>query len=244
MLGGRIHLVNLGILEETLDHGIHTMIQGGREEHALTARTNLGQNPLHSGQETHVGHLVSLVQHGNLHVLQTELALAEQILQATRAGHHNHGPAPKGIDLTALANTSVDCAGPHAVGLGQGVENLVDLIGQLAGGSQDKTTRAGQTAGSGGAPATMAGPSSLASSQSSHQRNAEGQGLAGTGPTPSKDVTTSQGIRQGVPLDGEGAGLAVLAQNTDQGLRHPQLIESHRFYGRLAGIGRIGIGHG
>ena len=146
MLGGRIHLVNLGILEETLDHGIHTMIQGGREEHALTARTNLGQNPLHSGQEAHVGHLISLVKHGDVHVLQTELALAEQILQATRAGHHNHGPAPKGIDLMTLANTTVDGAGPHAVGLSQGVENLVDLIGQLACRSQDKTVRAGQTA--------------------------------------------------------------------------------------------------
>ncbi|ATO42156.1 hypothetical protein BA20089_08625 [Bifidobacterium asteroides DSM 20089] len=78
----------------------------------------------------------------------------------------------------------------------------------------------------------------------SHQRDAESQGLAGTGPAPSQNVTASQGIRQGIPLDGEGPGLAVLAQDANQGLRHPQLVKSHRFYGRLAGIGRIGIRHG
>ncbi|ATO40748.1 hypothetical protein BA20089_00010 [Bifidobacterium asteroides DSM 20089] len=53
------------------------------------------------------------------------------------------------------------------------------------------------------------------------------QGLAGTGPAPSQNVTASQGIRQGIPLDGEGPGLAVLAQDANQGLRHPQLVKSH-----------------
>ena len=210
MLGGGIHLVNLGILEEALDHGIHSMIQGGREEHALTARTHLGQNPLDSGQEAHVSHLIGLVQHSDLHVLQTEPVLAEQILQASRAGHHNLGPSPKGINLRTLTDPAVNSASPHAVGLSQGVENLVDLIGQLAGGSQNKTARAGQTACPGGASAAMVDPPSLVGSQSGHQRNAEGQGLAGTGPSPTQDVAASQSIRQGVPLDGECARLAVL----------------------------------
>ena len=67
----------------------HVVVQRGGEEHRLTHSGRLVEDPAHGGHEAHVGQAVGLVYDDPVDVVQAQLSLFEQVLQAARAGHQN-----------------------------------------------------------------------------------------------------------------------------------------------------------
>ena len=80
--------------------------------------------------------------------------------------------------------------------------------------------------------------------QSRDQRNRERQGLAGTGASSAKNVTTGQGIGKGVGLDRESGLLAIGRKHADQRSRNAEFGErlgAFLLLARLIEIGGEGI---
>ena len=137
--------------------------------------------------------MVGLVQDGDLDCFEGQDALADQVLQAARAGDDDVDAGAQGLFLAGLGDAAVDHGGGQAHGLGHRLDGRVDLGGQLAGGSQDQAHRA----------AGLAEVLGFALGESCHQRDGEGDGLAGAGAAAAQDVASGQGVRQGLDLDGE-----------------------------------------
>src|SRR5690606_6245220 len=60
-------------------------------------------------------------------------------------------------------------------------------------------------------------------SEACRERNREGQGLPAARATATEDVTTGQGVGEGVHLDGEGAGDAGVAEGGDERTRNREI---------------------
>jgi len=80
-LGG-VHRVRGGHAQEPLHDLVHPVIEGRGEEQPLPARRRRGEQPPHAGQEAEVGHVVGLVEDGDLDVVEGQQLLTEQILEA------------------------------------------------------------------------------------------------------------------------------------------------------------------
>ena len=93
----------------------------------------------------------------------------------------------------------------QAHGLGQRVDDLGDLRGELTGGSEHESARMAELL------RTFAG-----FGQSGDERNGERQGLAGPGLSAAEHIAAGQRVGQSVLLDREGLSLAFLAQRVDK----------------------------
>ena len=60
--------------------------RGGKQEHLPFAR-HLVKNALHTRQETHVGHSVSLVNYHHSYVSQVDVSTLHQVFETSRGGH-------------------------------------------------------------------------------------------------------------------------------------------------------------
>ena len=69
MLGGGV--------QESLDQLVDIVIQGGREQQALTGTRGRGEQPRYDGQESEICHVVGLVQNADLNAVQSQVALLE-----------------------------------------------------------------------------------------------------------------------------------------------------------------------
>ena len=131
-------------------------------------------------------------------------------------------------DLPADRHAAVDRRDAHADGLAQWRQYVGDLLGEFAGGHQDE-----------GAERLLL-PWLSAGCQPGQQREAEGQGLAGSGLGPAEDVTASQGVGHGPGLDGERRQDATGGHRGDQAGVHAELSEAG--CGRCGGSGGRGKG--
>ena len=120
-----------------------------------------------------------------------------------RGDDHVHAPAEL-LDLALDVRPAVDGDDPEPGLVGQGLEHLADLDGQLTGGDEHQ----------GPGPARLGGPGRHGALE---QRDAEGQGLARAGLGLAADVAPGQGVGHGHGLDGEGGGDPLGGQGLDQG---------------------------
>jgi hypothetical protein len=67
------------------------------------------------GKEPHVRHAVRLVEHDGRDVVQADVAALDEILEASRAGHHHIDALVQGAALVAVPGTSEDGDHPLAV---------------------------------------------------------------------------------------------------------------------------------
>ena len=93
------------------------------------------------GQEAEVGHVVGLVEHGQLDVGEPAVALADEVLEAAGAGDHDVGGL-QAADLRVLAHAAEDGLGGEAGGRGERREGRLDLADQLTGRGEDQGARA------------------------------------------------------------------------------------------------------
>src|SRR6185312_6159491 len=98
----RVGLVGDGVDQELLDQGVDGLVQGGGEQQPLTPPRSLGQQAPDARKEAKVGHVIGLVQHGDLDVAEDAVALGDQVLEATRAGDDDVDAPAQRSDLRVL----------------------------------------------------------------------------------------------------------------------------------------------
>ena len=136
-----VDAVRHGVVQVALDQLVDRVVERRGEEQSLAVPRGGVEEALHGGQEAEVGHVVGLVEHGDLDVAQAHVALADEVLEATRGRDDDVDPAPQRGDLRVLAHATED---GHGAQLERGRERrhgLGDLDGQLTGGDQDEGAR-------------------------------------------------------------------------------------------------------
>ena len=96
------------VYQELLDEGVDGPVKGGREEESLAATGRLGEQPAHCGKEAQIGHVVGLVDDGDLDSRQAAVSLCDQVLQPSRAGHDDVDASAKRGHLRVLADATED----------------------------------------------------------------------------------------------------------------------------------------
>ena len=85
----RVHLVD-GVrhraAQEPPDQLVDAVVERRGEQQSLTTCRGGGQDAGHARQKAQVGHVVGFVEHGDLHRVQADQALPDQILQPARTG--------------------------------------------------------------------------------------------------------------------------------------------------------------
>ena len=199
--------------QEPVDELAHALVEGCGEQQPLGALRGGRQDAGDARQEAEVGHVVGLVEDGDLGRGQAAVLLPHEVLEPAGAGHDDVHAAVERIDLTALRDAAEDHGGAHAHRGGQRGERLVDLTGQLAGGGEDEPARGALlalTAGGG---------------QAGDQRDAERVGLAGACAAAAQHVPPGECVGEGGVLDGRGGDDAGAAEDVEQGGRNAEIGE-------------------
>ncbi len=176
------------VYQELPDERVDRPVERGREEEPLAAAGRLCEQPAHRGKEAQVGHVVGLVDDGDLDGGQAAVSLRDQVLKSSGTGHEDVDASAKSGHLRVLADATEDRARGEASGLRQRCEGLVDLVGQLAGGRQDERS-------------WCLGPGRAAVGEPGHQRKQEGIGLAGARAATAEHVAPGKGVGQSSGLD-------------------------------------------
>ncbi len=85
--------------------------------------------------------MVGLVEHGDLDRVEVHVALADEVLEASRAGDDDVDATGDGLDLRVLADATEDGARGQSECLGERGEGLVDLGRELARRGEDEGPR-------------------------------------------------------------------------------------------------------
>ncbi len=209
-LGG-VDLVADRVGQVALDQRADLVLHRGGEEHPLTAGGHQVEQLGDLGQEAQVGHLVGLVEHGHLDLVEGGGAAVDDVPQPARGGDEDVDAALQGVDLVAHRGAAADDLHLEAEHVAVRLERVGDLHRQLAGRGEDQAAGAlllRVTAG-----------------QLRQQRQAEREGLAGARTAAAEDVLAGQGVRDGRGLDRERRGDAVLRQLADDVLVEPEVAE-------------------
>ncbi len=111
---------------------------GGREQHGLPISRGELEDALHVRQEPEIEHLVRLVEDEHADPGQGEVALPDEVEQASRRPHDHVDRGAQGLDLGLVSAAAVDGQHPGAL-LGPGGSQVVsDLAGQFPGGHHDE----------------------------------------------------------------------------------------------------------
>ena len=219
---GLVHGVGQRVGQVTLDDLVHAVVQGGGEEQALALAGGHVHELLDHRQEAEVGHVVGLVQDGDLDAFEGQDALADQVLQAARAGDDDVDAGAQGLFLAGLGDAAVDHGGGQAHGLGHRLDGGVDLGGQLTGRCED------QAHGAAGLAEVLGFPLG----ESCHKRDGESDGLAGAGAAAAQDVASCQGVREGLDLDGERLHDPLGGEGVGEGLGRAEGSKSSHMFQR------------
>ena len=107
----RVGLVGDGLLEELLDQDVDALVERGREQQPLAVLRSGGEESAYGGQEPEVGHVVGLVQHGDLDGAEVAVTLLDEVLEAAGAGEDDVDATAQALDLRVLADAAEDGAG-------------------------------------------------------------------------------------------------------------------------------------
>ena len=74
-------------IDEVLTHeAVDRLVERGREQQALPTDRRRVEQSLHTRQEAEVGHVIGLVEHGDLDRVETAVPLADEVFEAAGAG--------------------------------------------------------------------------------------------------------------------------------------------------------------
>ena len=194
---GLVDRVHRRIVEEALGQLVDAAVKGGREEHPLSVGRRCGQDSGDSGKEAQVGHVVGLVDDGDLDVVETNDALLHQVFESSGACDDDVDAAPERLLLTGLLDATEDRGDGQADGLRQRLDRGGDLCGQLTRRREDEAGgRAGDAV-------------DVELGQSGDQRDRKRKCLTGTRTAAAEDVAAVECGGKGVGLDGESLGFSV-----------------------------------
>ena len=199
-------------------------VQRGGEQHPLAAGRRGVEDAGHGGHEAEVGHVVRLVEDGDLDVVERAGAALHQVDEPPGRGDHEVG-VPDPVDLPADRDAAVHGGDAHADPLAERAQHVGDLLREFPGRDQDQAARG---------PLALALP---ARGEPGQQRQAEGQRLARAGLGAAEHVPAGQGVRQGPGLDRERLVDAGRLQLADQAV-----VEAEG--GERGGLGRRRGGRG
>ena len=235
-------------VEEALDEDVDALVERGGEQQALTLGGGRVHQAAHDGEEAEVGHVVGLVEDGDLHLVERAVTLLDEVLEAAGAGDDDVDAGAQRGDLRVLADATEDGDHLEVGGGGERRQGLGDLVGELTGGHQHQRT--------GPLRLTLG----LGVRQAHHGGQREGERLAAAGAATAEHVTARHRVGQGGALDGERCGDAAACEHVGERLRHAQLGEGVDHHdggaargrrvrgGRLAGAtgltGLVGDGRG
>ena len=175
-------------------------VEGRREEQPLPGPRDQAQEPLHRLEEAEVGHVVGLVEHGDLD-LRRGRGGAGRCRSSMRPGvpMTMSTPFDERTHLAGLRHAADDLRREEADGAGDRLHRAVDLERELAGRREDQRAR------SAAHPATGAGASGLVpvAHQPLDERCAEGDGLAAARAPAAEHVAPRERVGDGRGLDGE-----------------------------------------
>jgi hypothetical protein len=129
---GRVNGVPRGLVQEAPYKDVDRVVECRREQHPLALRRRGLEEAPHHGQEPQVGHVVRLVEHGDLDVAQVAVALLDEVGEPPRAGDDDIGAVAQVGHLGALRGTPEDRRDAEADGPGQRQQNVPDLAGKFA----------------------------------------------------------------------------------------------------------------
>jgi hypothetical protein len=182
-------------------------LESRREKQGLAIAGHLRHDPVDLGLEAHVEHPVGLVEDEDLDLLEADLPAVQQVLEAAGGGddHVRLGGLPR---LSRKADPAVDGGDLQRLGVGDRVELVDDLLGELAGGREDQRR--------------LARPVGI---EPIGDRGAEGECLARPGRRLDQDVLTCEDVGDANSLNRERLGDAALGECAHDWARHAELGE-------------------
>ncbi|MNF77489.1 hypothetical protein D3C84_596370 [compost metagenome] len=126
----------LGVVQQLAGEVGDVLGEGRREQQVLPFCGQAREDLLDVMHEAHVEHAVGFVQHQDFHMGQIHGTLADQVEQATGAGHQDVDALGHGLHLGVHADTAEDAGADEFQVTGIDLEAIVHLGGQFAGGGQ------------------------------------------------------------------------------------------------------------
>ena len=161
------------------------------------------EEPAYGGQEAEVGHVVGLVEHGDLDRAEVAVTLVDQVLEPARAGEDDVDAAAQALDLRVLADAAEDGRVVRPAACGERARAPASIWPTSSRvGRQDQRARAACGCGR--------RPDSASRATSGQQ---ERVGLAGAGAAAAEDVAAGERVGQRGGLDGSGRGDAALRED-------------------------------
>ena len=117
---------------------LYLLAHSSREEKCISIRWYILEDGVDALGETHIEHLVSLIQYNIVHMLQLSHATIDEVEKTTRCGYDDLYTMLEGAYLTAYIGSAIDCSNVESVDvLGETVEVIGYLETKLTGRTQD-----------------------------------------------------------------------------------------------------------
>ena len=104
----RAHDDLLGVREVGAGHALYVLTHGGGEEQCVAVRRHTGEDLVDALGESHVEHLIGLVEHHILYALELGRTPLHEVDEASRGGHDDLYAALEGPDLRTDIGAAVD----------------------------------------------------------------------------------------------------------------------------------------
>ena len=168
-----------------------------------------------TGQEAEVGHVVGLVEHGDLDGVETDELLLHEVFEATGAGDDDVDSGLESLNLAVLRDTTEDRGHAQVVCGGQRFEGCGDLGGELTRRCEHQAERSTRTTLSSGQFAGEAGD----------HGDGEREGLAASGLSAAQYVAPRESVGEGVDLDRERRSDSAVFESFHQRCAHTEGCE-------------------
>ena len=131
-LVARTHYDFLVVVQIVEGNLLDVLAHGSREEQGVSIFRNVLEDGIDALREAHVQHLVSLIKHHVVHVLQLGHAAINQIEQTARGSHDNLHTMLQGANLASDVGTAINCGNMQTVDvLGKTVQIVCYLEAEL-----------------------------------------------------------------------------------------------------------------
>ena len=131
-LVARTHYDFLVVVQVVEGNLLDVLAHGSREEQSVSILRNVLKDGIDALREAHVQHLVSLIKHHVVHVLQLSHATINQIEQTARGSHDNLHTMLQGANLASDVGTAINCGNMQTVDvLGKTVQIVCYLEAEL-----------------------------------------------------------------------------------------------------------------
>lgn len=160
---------------------------GGRQQDNLGRRGETLENVVDLVLETTGQHLIGLIKNEHLHVVGLEGTTVDHVKDTTGGTDNNLGTVTEDLHVVANVGASDTGVASDLHEVTEGDDDLLDLLGQLAGGGEDQGLALG-----------------VGEIQLLEGRDREGGGLSGTGLGLSNDIMALDNGENGTLLDGRG----------------------------------------